>query len=324
MALLALLPAFARVLLHVRHLVALVDDLQSEDRLDDVLHGQDTLETAVLVDNQGDLRLLFEHGVPDVADGFFFAEERHLAFDFAEGHVELVLGEVLQRVVAEHVAGDVFGRLGIDGDSGEVVELVVVVVFAQGHAFRRGGGHHAGRHHLLRLHIVQFDDVLDDFVLVFLDDAFLFAHVGDGEHLLAAHHGVLFFLGDQSADQLNHFHEREHEHDEHADGLAGEAHQAFPAGRADGLGDDLGEDEDEDGGDGGDEAEPAAAEQEGGLLAHAGGANGVGDGVQRQDGRERALRVRLVLLEQRGGLVAFLLAHQNVRDGGGEQARLQR
>ena len=76
--------------------------------------------------------------------------------------------------------------------------------------------------------------------------------------------------------------------------------------------------------DGGHESEPAASEQDVGLLAHAGGTDGVGDGVQRKDGRQGALRVRLVLLEKCGGLVALLLAHQNIRNRGGQQARLQR
>ena len=47
---LALLPAFAGVLLHVGHLVALVDDFEAEDGLDDVFEGDDALERAELVD----------------------------------------------------------------------------------------------------------------------------------------------------------------------------------------------------------------------------------------------------------------------------------
>ena len=63
---LALLPAFAGVLLHVGHLVALFDNLEAEDCLDDILEGEDALEGAELVDDAGNLLLVLQEVVPDV------------------------------------------------------------------------------------------------------------------------------------------------------------------------------------------------------------------------------------------------------------------
>ena len=57
-------------------------------------------------------------------------------------------------------------------------------------------------------------------------------------------------------------------------------------------------DEDEDGGDGRDEAEPFGAEDLGSLLADASGADGVGDGVEGEDGGDGACVVEFVFLEQ--------------------------
>ena len=92
---------------------------------------------------------------------------------------------------------------------------------------------------------------------------------------------------------------------------------------ADGFGDDFGEDEDEDRHDRGDQAEPLAAEQFGGLLAHAGGAHRVGDGVQREDGRQGTVRIVLELGEENGVPVTFFLFHREVGDGGGQKGGLQ-
>ena len=92
---------------------------------------------------------------------------------------------------------------------------------------------------------------------------------------------------------------------------------------ADGLGDDFGEDEDEDRHEGGDEAEPLAAEQFGGLLAHAGGAHRVRDGIQREDRSQGTVGIVFEFGEEDGVPVTFLLFHGEVGDGGGQKGGLQ-
>ena len=64
----------------------------------------------------------------------------------------------------------------------------------------------------------------------------------------------------------------------------GQPQEVFPMGGADGLGHDFREHQDEDGHDGADDAEPMVSGQEGGLMAHGGCTQRVGDGVQGKDG----------------------------------------
>ena len=65
---LAELPALTSVLLHVGHDIHLVDDLETEDRLNHILEGDDTLQATLLVDHNTNLRFLLEHGIEDIAD----------------------------------------------------------------------------------------------------------------------------------------------------------------------------------------------------------------------------------------------------------------
>ena len=90
-----------------------------------------------------------------------------------------------------------------------------------------------------------------------------------------------------------------------------------------GLGDNLAEDQDEYGGDYRYQTEPVAAEDQCRLSTHAGGAYGVGDGVEAQYGRNGAGVVGLVFLEQGGALVAFILAHCDIAEGCGHQHAFQ-
>ena len=90
---LPLVPTVESQLTQVGHIVALVHDFQSYNGFDDVFEGDDALETAVFVDNTGDVAFVAEHGVPDFGHGELLAIHGYVAFDFAKGHVELVLGE---------------------------------------------------------------------------------------------------------------------------------------------------------------------------------------------------------------------------------------
>ena len=312
-AALALLPTLAGILLHVGHLVALVDNLEAEDGLDDVLEGDDALEGAELVDDAGDLLLVLEEAVPDVGDRHFLVEERDGALDVAKGLAEVVLGEFLEGFAAEDIAGDEVLLLGIDGDAREVGELVVAVELLKGHLLGGGGGDDARRHDVVGFDIVELDDVLDNLVLVLVDDALVLTHVGHGGDLLAADGGFLLVLaGDEFGEPLDEDNHGIEDEDERADGVGRERHEVAPLVGTDGLGDDFGEDEDEDGGDGRDEAEPFGAEDLGGLLADASGADGVGDGVEGEDGGDGACVVEFVFLEQGGSLAAALLAFRLV------------
>ena len=319
---LALLPALAGELLHVRDRVVLVDDLHAEDGFDDVLEGQNSLEAAVFVDDQGDLVLRRQEGFPDVADGSLLVEHGDVALDVAQAHVELVVGEILQHVVAHDVACDELRRLGVDRDAGVVGQVGVLVELAEGHVLRGDVRDHARGHHVVGLDVVQLDDVLDDLVLGLVEDAFLLADVGHRGHFLAADGGFGVFRSEDPAQELDKDHERVHHvYEEIHD--AGEPQEVFPPGGADRLRDDFGEQQDEDRGDGGDEAEPFAAEQQGGLAADARGADGVGDRIEGQDRGDGPVDVILQTGEQFGVAVALLLAHGDVRYRGGHQYGFQ-
>ena len=245
-----------------------------------------------------------------------------LALDGFQPRVELVLGQVLQDIIPQDVAGDEFGRIRVDGYAGVVRKLFLLVKLLEGHAFRRDGSDHARGHHVIGLDIVQLDDVLDDLVFGIVDDAFLFTHVGHGRDLFPGNAGVRLIAGQGAADLL---HQPDHgiQDDHQTLHDAGEPGQALPVVGSDGFRDDFGEDQDQQRHDGGNEAEPLAAEQEAGLLADAGGADRIGDGVQGKDGGQGAVRIVLELHEQDGVPVPLVFFHREVGDRGGQQGGFQ-
>lgn len=320
--LLALLPALAGILLHVGDRVVLVDNFHAEDRLDDVFQREDALEAAVLVDDQGDLVLGLQKGFPDVADRGLLVEHGDVPLDVPQTHVELVVGEVLQDVVAHDIAGDELRRLGIDRDAGIVRQVGVFVELPERHGLRSDVGDHPRGHHVVGLDVIELDDVLDDLVLGLVEDALFLADVRHGGDFLAADGDVGVFRGEDAAEVLDEDHQRIHGIDEEVHD-AGEPQEVSPAGRADGLRDDFGEQQDEDRGDRRNEAEPLAAEEQGGLAADARRADGVGDGVEGQDGGDGPVDVILEPGEQFGVAVALLLAHGDIRYRRGHQYRFQ-
>ena len=75
-------------------------------------------------------------------------------------------------------------------------EFLLLVELLECHAFRGNGGHHAGGHYVVGLHLVQFDDVLDNLVFTVIQHAFFLSHIGHGRYLLPRDAGVRIFVGD--------------------------------------------------------------------------------------------------------------------------------
>ena len=129
-----LLPLCLGKLLHVDHLVFLIDYLEAEHGLDDVLQGDDAAQGAVFVDDDGDVLLLLEELLPDGGDVLIFGEGQDGSCQLAQLGVELILGQALQNLLTEHVARDVVALLAlIDGDAREVLVFLFAVELAQSH-----------------------------------------------------------------------------------------------------------------------------------------------------------------------------------------------
>ena len=324
-AFLAFFPAFACKLLHVTDLVVFIGYLEAEHSLDDILQCEDTLEASVLVDDDRDLLFVLDERIPDVGQRGLLVEIRQGAFDVLEAHVELVLGEEFERVGAEDIAGDELARVGVNRYAGEMVVVVVFVEVAQRHVLRGNGSHNAGRHDVVGLDVLQFDDVLDNLVLALLKLAFFLAHVSHGRQLLARI-GDLFF-GAVGRDAVGEFFytpdDRIQEENHGTECACCKMRQVAPIGGADGLGDDLGEDEYQDSGDDGDETEPCTAEDHRSLTTHARRTDGVGDGIQREDSRQRTVGILFIRVQQCSPLVALSFPHLQVRNGGGQKRGLE-
>jgi len=70
-------------------------------------------------------------------------------------------------------------------------------------------------------------------------------------------------------------------------------------------------------------AEPLTAEHLCRLHAYAGGTDGVGDGVEREDSRQRTTRVVFVLRHQLRRTVALFLTQVDITERRGHQHRFQ-
>ena len=314
-----LFPLLAGESLQVGDGILLVHDLLAEQRLDDVLHRDDALETAVLVPHLGDMLLVLDHLLPDGCHGLLARKREDRAPDVGQAVVETVFGQLLQDGLFQHVAGDVVGAVAVDRDAREDAEEVVGVEFAERGALGGRGGHGPRGHDLAHGDVVQPEEVLDHLVLAGLEDALLPADAHHGGDLLAADREGLFLRRDEFGDQLREEHERVADDDHRADDRGRRHGQLPPVAGADGLGDDLREDEDQDGQHGRDDAEVGFAEDLDGLGADACGTDRVGDGVERKYGRDRLVDVLLLPHEQRGVLGALLLLHGDEGHRRGEQ-----
>ena len=84
-----LLPLCLGKLLHVHHLVFLIDYLEAEHGLDDILQVDDAAQGAVFVDDDGDVLLLLEELLPDGGDVLVFGEGQDGSCQLAQLGVEL-------------------------------------------------------------------------------------------------------------------------------------------------------------------------------------------------------------------------------------------
>ena len=103
--------------------------------------------------------------------------------------------------------------------------------------------------------------------------------------------------------------------------VGGEGRQRLGINRAQGLGDNLGKDQDQQGQDRRDDAYKFTAENRRGFRAGAGGPDGVGDGVQGQDGRDGMFDILAQALHDKAGLAALLHQQFNMRHRRGQHGR---
>ncbi len=172
--------------------------------------------------------MLFEQFLPDVAAGILLREERDRALEFHKTFVKLVVRQSLKRVTQKDVAGDIFRRIPIDRNPGEVQVGLVLVEVLQGHILLRRHRHDPRGHHIAGLDIVQFHYVLDDLVLVGVDHALLGSDVRHRRHLFPADRRLVLILGHQVSDQPDNDDERPHQNRQERNSRCHKAHQTLP------------------------------------------------------------------------------------------------
>ena len=91
-----LLPLCLGKLLHVDHLVFLIDYLEAEHGLDDIFQRDDASQGAILVDDDGDVLFLLEEFLPDGGDILIFGEGQDGTSQFAQLHVKLVFSQLFE------------------------------------------------------------------------------------------------------------------------------------------------------------------------------------------------------------------------------------
>ena len=102
--LLLLLPLFAGELLHVGHGVFFVNNLGAEHGFDNVLHGHDAAETAVFVDDDGNMLFLSQQLLPYFAHVLVLLESENWTYDVGKAQVEFVFGELFEYGLTQHIA----------------------------------------------------------------------------------------------------------------------------------------------------------------------------------------------------------------------------
>ena len=78
-----LFPLRFRQLLHIHHLVFLIDNLKAQHSFNDILQRDDATERSILVDDDRDMFFLFEQFLPNGGNIFVFGERQDRTCQFA-------------------------------------------------------------------------------------------------------------------------------------------------------------------------------------------------------------------------------------------------
>ena len=171
---------------NIRHglVVGFIVDV-ADDFLQQVLHGHDAAHAAVLIHHNGHVDFLLLHVAEQRVRLHGFRHKVGLADQLAQGAGLVGLGVEQKAAGAQH-ADDIVHILVIDGEAaqpgladGPEDGLLVVANPDAGHVGAVG-------HHILSGAVVELEDILDHFLLGFLDGTALPAHV---------HHHADFLLG---------------------------------------------------------------------------------------------------------------------------------
>ena len=204
-----------------------------------------------------------------------------------------------------------------------VVQVMLLEELADGHLFRSYGRYDAGSHDLLGSDVVEADYVVHEALLVFLEDAVLFALVNHRRHFLPGNRVVGILGRDQAGDPFGNYYQRISDYYQDPYGSCGEPYQAPPVIRADALGDYFGEHQDE-------HRDDCRCDSYRGASVHLADystdtrrSHSVGYGVEDQYRRQRAVDVALVFLQADRRLVSFIFFHGQIGNLGGQKRRLQ-
>jgi hypothetical protein len=241
---------------------------------------------------------------------------RHLvdvAAQFGERALVPVLGDRAQDVVEQDEAGDVLGVVAVDGQAREAVAPQLGERIGHGMGLGQRTDHDPRRQDVAHLQRAEVHQVAEHLRFLVAEHALLCPLLGHGVEFLATEYVAGGVACEQARDRHAHDDQRvqraHHQSQQHGRGRC----QLAPVARAQRLRDDLGQHQDQEGQDRRGHADVTAAEYDLRLCADPGRTDGVRDGVERQDRRERALDVRLQRLQPFPRARAALLVHGDVR-----------
>ena len=299
------------------HLVVLVPDVAYQ-LLQDVLHGDDTQSTAVLVQHHGQVGLVGLEVAEQVVNALALMDEQGRGDQLLQGLVGEALGG--EDVLGMEDAYDLVDAVLVDQQAGEAGLLKELTDLLHGGADLKALQIHAVGQDILGLLLGEVDGVAEQVALLVVDGAFLLYLLHQHEQLLLGHLVVGLDtedLGHQLGPQGEEEAEGNEDPDEELHEGRREHGKALGAVLGDGLGGDLTEDQhdDRDGG-GGDQGAVVVGE---GLIlgVHAqgddehrgdGGQQDVDQIVADQDGGDQAVVV-LAELEGEGSTLVALVDH---------------
>ena len=292
------LPFLAGQFLHIGHRVFFVHDFCAEHGFNHVFHGDNATEAAVFVNDDGDVFFFRQEFLPNLRHRVCFLESKYRAHYFRETRVKAVFREFLENCLAQYVTLYEVIVLFVEHWDTRVRAIgIVFIEFGERHVFLGHFHHGTWGHDVACRDVVEFQQVLDHAVLFLFQNSFFCADRNNGRNLLAAHGKRLLLGGNDVCNQFREHHKGVGEEHQSADDARAGQCELPPVGSADGLGDNFGSHKDKQREHGGGYAEPLVAEHFVALCAHSGRADGVRNGVERQDCGDRAVDVLLVAFE---------------------------
>ena len=181
----SLFPLLSSELAHIDLSVGFVDDLETDERFDDVFEGDESAGRTEFIDNDCDVLVAGKQLVEELGETVELGNATNVAFELAERCFRSVVCQFLKEIGFEDVAGNLVLIVSVERYPRESRGLRLRSRLAAGEALGKTADYRAGRHNAFDLEIAETNQAANHARFVVCQNAFAFADVSKGNELVA-------------------------------------------------------------------------------------------------------------------------------------------